>query len=146
MGFAGFLDKPVTEDALFRELKRFIGHAARPHEPQEAPASDLTPARFDLFPQILERLENECMQHWTAIRKNLFFNEIDDFAREVSALGDVYALAILNRYGTDLSAHVKAFDVEQVNNALSLYPQIVAKLKSFYLKKEKESIDGTESK
>ena len=146
MGFAGFLDKPVTEDALFRELKRFIGHAARPREPQEAPASDLTPARFDLFPQILELLENECMQRWTATRQNLFFDEIDDFARRVSAIGDAHSLAILSRYGTDLSAHVKAFDVEQVNSALSLYPQIVAKLKSFYLKKEKESIDGTESK
>ncbi len=144
MGFAGFLDKPVTEDALFRELKRFIGHAARQHEPQETPASDLTPARIDLFPQILELLENECMQHWTAIRKNLFFDEIDDFAREVSALGDVHALVILSRYGTDLSAHVKAFDVEQVNSALSLYPQIVAKLKSFYLQIEKESINGPE--
>jgi signal transduction histidine kinase/CheY-like chemotaxis protein len=146
MGFAGFLDKPVTEDALYRELKRFIGHAARRHEPQEAPASDLTPARFDLFPQILELLENECMQRWTAVRQNLFFDEIDDFARRVSALGDAHSLAILSRYGTDLSAHVKAFDVEQVNSALSLYPQIVARLKSFYLKKEKESIDGTESK
>ena len=146
MGFAGFLDKPVTEDALFRELKRFIGHAARRREPQEAPASDLTPARFDLFPQILELLENECMQRWTAIRQNLFFDEIDDFARRVSAVGEAHSLAILSRYGTDLSAHVKAFDVEQVNSALSLYPQIVAKLKSFYLKKEKESIDGTESK
>jgi len=145
MGFAGFLDKPVTEDALYRELKRFIGHAARRHEPQEVPISDLTPARFDLFPQILKILENECMQRWTAVRQNLFFDEIDDFARRVSALGDANSLAILSRYGTDLSAHVKAFDVEQVNSALSLYPQIVAKLKSFYLKKEKESIDGTES-
>jgi signal transduction histidine kinase/CheY-like chemotaxis protein len=145
MGFAGFLDKPVTEDALYRELKRFIGHTARRHEPQEAPATDLTPARFDLFPQILEVLENECMQRWTAIRQNLFFDEIDEFARRVSALGDANSLAILSRYGTDLSAYVKAFDVEQVNSALSLYPQIVAKLKSFYLKKEKESTDGTES-
>jgi signal transduction histidine kinase/CheY-like chemotaxis protein len=146
MGFAGFLDKPVTEKALYRELKRFIGHAARRHEPQEAPASDLTPARFDLFPQILEILENECMQRWTAVRQNLFFDQIDDFARRVSAVGEAHKLAILSRYGTDLSAYVKAFDVEQVNSALSLYPQIVAKLKSFYLKKEKESIDGTESK
>jgi hypothetical protein len=62
----------------------------------------------------------------------------------VSDLGDVHALAILSRYGTDLSAHVKAFDVEQVNSALSLYPQIVAKLKSFYLQIEKESINGPE--
>jgi signal transduction histidine kinase/CheY-like chemotaxis protein len=146
MGFAGFLDKPVTEKALYRELKRFIGHAARRHEPQEAPASDLTPARFDLFPQILEILENECMQRWTEVRQNLFFDQIDDFARRVSAVGEAHKLAILSRYGTDLSAYVKAFDVEQVNSALSLYPQIVAKLKSFYLKKEKESIDGTESK
>ncbi|MGB5420653.1 MAG: ATP-binding protein [Desulfobacterales bacterium] len=144
MGFSGFLDKPVTEDALFRELKRFIGYAAWQHESQETPASDLTPARIDLFPQILERLENECMQRWTAIRKNLFFDGIDDFAREVSTLGDVHALAILSRYGTDLSAHVKAFDVEQVNSALSLYPQIVAKLKSFYLQIEKEPINGPE--
>ena len=145
MGFAGFLDKPVTEEALLRELKRFIGHAARRLEPQEASTSDLTPARFDLLPQILERLENEFMQRWTATRQNLFFDEIDDFARRVSALGDAHSLAILSRYGTDLSAHVKAFDVEQVNSALSLYPQIVAQLKSFYLKKERESIDGLES-
>ncbi|MGW8185717.1 MAG: response regulator, partial [Desulfobacterales bacterium] len=145
MGFAGFLDKPVTEVALFRELKRFIGYAAWRHEAQEPPAADLTPARIDLFPQILELLENEYMQHWTAIRKNLFFDEIDDFARRVSTLGDAHSLAILSRYGSDLRAHVKAFDVEQVNSALSLYPQIVAKLKSFYLQKERESIDGPES-
>jgi len=146
MGFAGFLDKPVTEVAFFRELKRFIGHSAWRRDPHEAPASDLTPARFDLFPQILERLENECMQRWTATRQNLFFDEIDDFAHRVSALGDAHSLAILSQYGMDLSAHVKAFDVEQVNSALSLYPQIVAKLKSFYLKRESESIDGPESK
>jgi signal transduction histidine kinase/CheY-like chemotaxis protein len=145
MGFAGFLDKPVTEEALYRELKRFIGHAAWRHDPQETPAPDLTPARFDLFPQILERLENECMQRWTAARQNLFFDEIDDFAHRVSALGDAHELTILSRYGMDLSAYVKAFDVEQVNSALSLYPQIVAKLKSFYLQKERESTDGPES-
>ncbi|MFZ0131848.1 MAG: ATP-binding protein [Desulfobacterales bacterium] len=138
MGFAGFLDKPVTEAALFRELKRFIGHTVRRHEPPETPASDLTPARFELFPQVLELLENECMQRWTATRQNLFFDEIDDFARRVNALGDLHALAILSRYGAELSAHVKAFDVEQVNQALSLYPQIVAQLKSFYLQKVKE--------
>ena len=142
MGFAGFLDKPVTENALLRELKRFIGHAARGQEPQEVPASDLTPAHFDHFPQILEILENEYMQRWTATRQNLFFDEIDDFAHRVSALGDTHSLAILSRYGTDLSTHVKTFDVEQVNSALSLYPQIIAKLKSFYLKRERESIDG----
>jgi CheY-like chemotaxis protein len=145
MGFAGFLDKPVTENALFRELKRFIGYATRRDEPSEAPASDLTPARFEQFPQILELLENEYMQRWTATRQNLFFDEIDDFAHRVSALGDTHSLAILSRYGTDLSAHVKAFDVEHVNNALSLYPQIVARLKSFYLKRERETIDGPES-
>ena len=146
MGFAGFLDKPVTENALLQELKRFIGHAARQHEPQEPPASDLTPARFDLFPQILEILENECMQRWTAARQNLFFDEIDGFARRLSALGDEHSLVILSRYGTELSAHTKAFDVERVNSELCLYPQIVAKLKYFYLQREKESIDGSESK
>ncbi|MFZ0611169.1 MAG: ATP-binding protein [Desulfobacterales bacterium] len=144
MGFSGFLDKPVTEAALFRELKRFIGHAARRREPQQTPASDLTPARFELFPQILGLLENEYMQRWTATRQNLFFDEIDDFARRVSDLGDLHSLAILSRYGADLSAHVKAFDVEQVNSALIRYPQIVTQLKSFYLQKEKESLNGPE--
>ncbi len=145
MGFDGFIDKPVAEAALFRELKRFIGHAACRQESQEIQASDFTPARFERFPQILEQLENECMQRWTAARQNLFFDEIDDFARRLSDLGDEHSLAILSRYGTDLSAHVKAFDVEQVNTELRLFPQIVAKLKFFYLEREKESINGSES-
>ncbi len=144
MGFAGLLDKPVTKAAFFRELKRFIGFTARACEPREASRADLTPARIELFPEILEILENEGMQRWAATRQNLFFDEIDEFARRVSALGEAHSLAVLSCYGTDLSAHVKAFDVEQVNTALSLYPQIVAKLKSFYLQRKKESSNGAE--
>ncbi|RJQ65681.1 MAG: response regulator [Desulfobacteraceae bacterium] len=137
-GFAGYLTKPIPKAVLFQELTRFLRHSRRQRAEKEESAAAPAPARLELLPEAIEQLENKYMQMWISTKQNLFFEEIDEFAHLMSELGERYGLAILKKYGADLGAHVKNFDVEHMNSVLNAYPQIIEQIKSFYFQRKRE--------
>jgi signal transduction histidine kinase/FixJ family two-component response regulator len=143
-GFAGFLTKPIRNDTLFQELIRFIGHSRKKSdEPGDSqPAAKLVD--FTILPQVIEQLENRYMPLWSNVRKNLFFEEIGEFAIQINKLGEHYGLAVLKTYGAELSVHVDNFDVENMNTALDAFPRMVASVKSLNEQSTREDIHGIE--
>jgi signal transduction histidine kinase/DNA-binding response OmpR family regulator len=137
-GFAGFLTKPVQKAILFQELAAFIGHSRKKKVIQEERAIAWDRVNLDILADVIEQLENKYMQLWKATRQNLFFEDIGEFARQISELGGEYSIEVLKSYGEDLSAHVRGFDVEHMNRALDAYPNMIANMKALYTQRVKE--------
>jgi response regulator RpfG family c-di-GMP phosphodiesterase len=134
-GFAGFLTKPVQKAVLFQELAAFIRHSRKKRDIQGDRGIAWDRVNLDILPDVIEQLENRHMQSWMTTRQSLFFEDIGEFARQISELGREYSIEILKNYGEDLGAHVRGFDVEQMNKALNAYPDMIAEIKAFYEEK-----------
>jgi signal transduction histidine kinase/DNA-binding NarL/FixJ family response regulator len=129
-GFSGFLTKPISKTALFRELCRFIGYCELEQVLSRQPDSAPEMANLRLAAKAVGLLEGEYMQTWKKIRKNLFFDAIGEFGHRIGELGTAYALVNLTQYGEELSTHAENFDVEKMNATLNAYPDIIAAIKS----------------
>jgi signal transduction histidine kinase/CheY-like chemotaxis protein len=144
LGFAGYLTKPIQKATLFQELSRFISHTRGEKDLPKNRTIALGPINFDRLPNVIEQLENKYMRIWKQTRKNLFFDAIDEFAHQISGLGEENAVLILKTYGEDLSALAENFDVENMNSALEAYPKMIESIKSLYAQDTKEDIHGLE--
>jgi CheY-like chemotaxis protein len=143
-GFAGFLTKPIRKATLFQELIRFVGHGTKETQDRQAPDDAAEEPDYNLLPEVIEQLENRYMTVWSEVRKNLFFEQIGEFASQISRLGDDCAVAALKSYGDNLSAHVENFDVENMNTALETFPELVASIKHLHEQRLKEYNRGSE--
>jgi signal transduction histidine kinase/CheY-like chemotaxis protein len=134
-GFAGYLTKPIKKATLFQELSRFIAHCKVEQATGEASVGAMETISPRLIAKVVGMLEGEYMQMWQQIRKNLFFDEIGEFGHRISELGATNAVAVLNKYGEELSAHAESFDVEKVNATLNAYPEMIVAIKSLCVKR-----------
>jgi signal transduction histidine kinase/CheY-like chemotaxis protein len=142
-GFDGYLTKPIQKSVLFQELTRFIAFTQKtPQAKEDEPAADAAvgPEKLSV---IIENLETTYMEIWLATKKNLFFDDIEKFARQIIELGGKHSLTMLSRYGEDLSNHVQNFDVENMNAALNAYPQLLEKIKALCLHAIEEQKSGS---
>ncbi len=142
-GFSGYLTKPLQKAALFKELSRFLPH----HTLQRGDAGQAltaSPVNPDRLPMVIERLEKEYRQTWETVRKNQFFNEIEDFGTIIAKLGEENAIGGLTTYGQDLSAYAARFDVEKMNTTLDAYPQLIQNIKAISASMVKEEANGSE--
>jgi signal transduction histidine kinase/CheY-like chemotaxis protein len=140
-GFDGYLTKPIQKSVLFQELIRFIAYSKKKPQAKEAEMEAVVALDQEQLRAIIEDLQNKYMQIWLSTKKHLFFDDIDQFARQIRELGEKHSLIVMKRYGEDLSNHVQNFDVENMNLVLNAYPQLIEKIKSLYHQaiEEKES-------
>jgi signal transduction histidine kinase/DNA-binding NarL/FixJ family response regulator len=143
-GFAGYLTKPIRKATLFQELVRFIAYTREEKSGADERMVAMANADLSRLPEVIAKLENRYMRLWTQVRKNLFFEDIGEFARQIGDLGEQYGLGILKTYGKGLSAHVENFDVENMNSALDAFPRIAATIKSWYAQRVTEDYHATE--
>jgi signal transduction histidine kinase/CheY-like chemotaxis protein len=145
-GFAGYLTKPIRKATLFQELIRFIAHTRKLKDAPDERMTAMEQADASRLPEVIEKLESRYMRLWTQVRKNLFFEDIGEFARQISDLGEHFDLRILKTYGKDLSAHVENFDVEHMNSALDAFPRMTATIRSWYDQRVTEDYHGPEKR
>ncbi len=81
------------------------------------------------LPDIIDRLEHEFMPSWESARQHGVFDEIEDFARQIKALGEKYSLTILEQFGSELLTYVGNFDIDQIEVRLDTYPKLIERLK-----------------
>jgi signal transduction histidine kinase/AmiR/NasT family two-component response regulator len=132
LGFSAYLTKPIRKATLVQELMRFLPYTKNSEDIRTDRTITSEPINRDLLPSVIEQLENRFMQEWTETRNNQIFDEIGQFARHISELGENNDVMLLKTYGEDLSTYVESFDVEKMNTILNDYPQMVEKIKSFY--------------
>jgi PAS domain S-box-containing protein len=134
-GFDGYLQKPVNRATLFRELVRFLRHSKQEGclEPSaHAESSEkVTAETRQHLPELIEKLEHECMTLWEIARQSGSFEEIEAFGTQIQTLGERYSLNILQKFGEKLLVQVRSFDVEQISVTLESYPTIIEQIKGF---------------
>ena len=131
--FDGFLTKPVRSSDLFRELSRVL-RSAENREKTHQTASEkgknhISTGLSEESLRIISQLENEFMTLRNAVQQNKTFDEIAHFADQIRAFGEACSLEILTRFGSELSAHVRTFDIDAIENMLNAYPKIVEKVR-----------------
>lgn len=141
-GFDGLLTKPIHKKVLFDELTRFIEYSESTNveqaaEQQEEMLLDTVTLNRDVLSKVIGELEHRFMADWEAVKKNLFFDDIEAFAKQMTEFGKIHSVDRITHYGTELSAAVQSFDVEKVNITLNAYLQMIENLKSIYNQNEK---------
>jgi hypothetical protein len=109
---------------------RFIPYTKATEDFSADQAMTMEPVNRERLPHVINQLEKKYMQDWTEARKNQIFDEIGQFAKRISTLGEKNGVIIVKKYGDDLGAHVESFDVEKMNTTLNDYPQLVEKTRS----------------
>ncbi|MCP4135853.1 MAG: response regulator [bacterium] len=137
--FDAFLTKPVQRSDLFRELSNYMKHSKTEQlsvkSEEREKTSDISPEILEKLPEIVDRLENEYMVLWKSASETGFFDNIEEFARQIKEFGEECLLEILQQYGNDLSIQVSSFDIENINVMLDSYPGLVKKIRHLSLAK-----------
>jgi 5-methylthioribose kinase len=131
-GFEGFLLKPITRIQLLQEAARFLPHSIVeiPTESSEQSVQDISPESRKHLPELLEQLEEECMELWDAACQSNSFEDIEAFGTQINVLGACYSVSGLEAFGERLLAHARNFDVEQMTIALKSYPAMVEEIRN----------------
>lgn len=74
-----------------------------------------------------EQLTADFGDEWEAVRESGDPEEMRDFARRVLAWGERYRSRSVTRFGEKLLADVEAFNLDSVNSALDLFPQLLGR-------------------
>ncbi|MCP4158353.1 MAG: response regulator, partial [bacterium] len=138
--FDGFLQKPVHAVDLYRELIRFLKHSRKAPNIDTVKLSDLLAIGEDtgelnadsvaLLPEVIEVLENACMNDWKKARQSGFFGEVTDFGSLLREVGKANHLQGLVEYADKLIDHAHNFDIENMNSTMAQYPQLLEGLRS----------------
>ncbi|MCP4214018.1 MAG: response regulator [bacterium] len=131
--FDGFLRKPVRRLVLFNEISRFLPHSngevlkAAGDENMEP----LPKVVLKKLPELLTLLEDKFLPLWIEVERHSDFDEIADFGKQTTQLGQQYGIQLLEDFGERLSSHAAGFDVESLENDLISFPQLVERIKKF---------------
>jgi PAS domain S-box-containing protein len=128
-GFDGYLLKPVSLSALFKELSQHLKYKIKPtvQVPKIIPSSKNSPET--IRPILLEQLEKEVMSAWQEIEGFIDIEMIEVFAQQLIRLSQESNLVSLRQYGKKLYDYAQNFDILQLENTLPQFPDIVKQLK-----------------
>lgn len=87
------------------------------------------------LPEIVDRLENEFMKTWEAVRQNEIFDEIEEFADRIKSFGETHTLDMLIEFGGTLMSHARNFDIDGIGSCLEAYPRVVERLRRAHREK-----------
>ncbi len=136
-GFDGFLSKPVKINKLVSELSQYLTVAVEegnvkddieietPVFTNDAPAESLS-----VHPQLLSTLETEFMQKWEGFQERQPIEDVKNFGTDLKDLGLEYNLNLLSEYGDRLIIHVDNFDVINMQQSISEFPDLLSILKA----------------
>ncbi|MEW5801393.1 MAG: ATP-binding protein [bacterium] len=133
-------EKDKAFDSGYLPLEK-AGERDEGKETTEEPEK-LLPEVLANFPEIINKLENEQMESWTAARQNGLFDDIALFGNQIRKYGDKYSMKILQQFGDDLTLQVSTFDIEKMMATLNSYPGLVAKIKLLYQEQSQEQTQG----
>ncbi len=121
--FDGFLSKPIDIATLLTELSRYLKH--KPVKKDIIKIDNLIP--FEIPPELLERLKT-FRPKWEKIHDGLDMEEIEEFSNNIKEFGEKYNILCLTQYGENLCEFTKIFDIEQIENTLNQFPELIKSL------------------
>ncbi len=132
--FDGYLRKPVSEDQLLSELKRFLAHKAEVKQnlnmenSQESEQAVPEETKAHL-PEKIKKLETSFMPRWKELSDILIMDDIEIFAGELKDIALEYKIGFLTEYSEMLCNQAQTYDVDVVEKIVAEFPLIIDKIK-----------------
>lgn len=137
--FDSFLQKPINQFELYRELKRLLPYSVKEkdaiiHNQEEQVMQPVSPQIAEKIPGLISVLENELYNEWLDVSDKGSFDAIREFAQHLLRASNNYApeLQIIFEYSKTLEKYVKTFDIDSMKQHLSNYNKLIAQLKTIY--------------
>jgi signal transduction histidine kinase/CheY-like chemotaxis protein len=130
--FVGFIRKPFTRQALFRELSAFFPRVSdgRNRIDDIAPNTGSegtwqSPANTRRWIELVETLHGLESSVWPSVRENGAINETKDFARQLAEFGETAACPPLVNYADSLMRDAETYAVASLAARLNNFPVLV---------------------
>jgi CheY-like chemotaxis protein/anti-sigma regulatory factor (Ser/Thr protein kinase) len=132
-GFDGYLTKPIQTERLIAELMRFLplcGEVAAVAKVIETSTEqDLEIGKRISY--IMERLETEGLKEWNAAHKSGRIDAISAFGKNIENIGNAGNVDVVSAYGRNVAERAEEFDIEQVEELLAKFPELLTQWKSW---------------
>ncbi len=135
--FDGYLRKPLSRQAFFEELKRFLPYSSvRKTAETKDMAADMPEESRHRLPELISRLETEILPLRKEIGEVLVIDELAEFALQLKHLGEEYACAFVTAYGKRLHEHTQHLNIRETEKLLADFPKILDRLYAMDAKNE----------
>ncbi len=125
--FDGYLRKPISQEALLREMGKFLAHSYLKKSPDK---EDVMSHDAHLqIPKVIQTLENDFIPQWKEIKEMGDFVLISDFSEALKKLGHDNGINFLTTYAQELHNNCESFDIDRVDFMLNSFPDLIEKLK-----------------
>jgi len=131
----GFLQNPVSKEALITELIKHLPHhiiSPEIHPSNASPESaltELTGEALEKLPTLIEHLK-EHQETSADLAHTQTINEVEDFAQHMQSLGEEYAYPPLVQWGEQLLLQATTFDLENMGKTLANYGRLIEEAES----------------
>lgn len=126
----GFLNKPVSKEELFGELKRFLSFVV-PEPAREDKAGDdeeSPPKAVDLQALLSILREKKVAALSQSLSQTMILNKLHNFSDKMLALAREYPWEPLNDCAKRFAEAVNSFDMECIKRTLESFPQLIEQL------------------
>ena len=129
--FDGYLLKPIYIQSLFNELSRYLTSSNQPkNKSADTRLAEHNTKRLqsDLaisYPRQLREEIKKLLSVREKIQTVIDMDEIKAFASRILLLGKEYQLLPLIHYGNQLYESTEDFDIEQIDNALNIFTDLI---------------------
>ncbi len=136
-----FISKPVAKYQLLEKLKQFLPYSTLEEETTqpEKTTVELTPETRAKLPALVERLHSDLHEKWETVSQSFTLDELEDFAREIAALGSGCDLKLLTDWGHRLESAVRNFDMQIATAIFEGFPRLITDVEDFRDKPREES-------
>ena len=107
--------------------------------PEMLAVGSMSAEDMENLPELIHLLESELMVPWEAARQNEFFDEIEAFGHQVSALGEKYSSDMVRQFGETLTEQASSFDIDHMNATLDAFPELLKQLRSLNTDTDEET-------
>lgn len=136
--FDGYLQKPVFKKDLNAVLKRFLKYSYLIEDAEKEPEKKLYSAISDdcekNLPEVLKEIKNHFHEKWEELKDSLIIFEIEKFNEQLQKMAVENSCEPIEAYCQELDNGLKSFDIEQINQKLAEFPQLINKMEEYYEK------------
>jgi len=132
--FDGLLLKPVHKIQVYSCLKKHLSYKRKLHvethnEKMPLSISNETKAKL---PELINVIETKHLQKWQKIKDKLIIFEIQQFVIDLTETSKSVELENLTNYCRNLMENVMSFDIENIQNMLKDFPNLIEEIKNIY--------------
>jgi PAS domain S-box-containing protein len=128
--FAGLLIKPVQISELFLELMNHLPFkSGKITEPEFKNSEPVEMKEINDINGLLDSLETTFMETWKTFSERQPIKEIEEFGKNLVALGNNHNALLISDYGNEIVGAVSSFNIKTILKLIKNYPVIIKELK-----------------